>query len=181
MRIEAEVVRRRRCPQIVAGNQKVNLASMHFADHLLHLADRPEFEIDDGCVLEEVLQERAPLGEVELADAAFRGMSSGEEERSAQLRQGARDLAQRMSKGVEAQLEQIRRVAQARRPGERRGRGDDGDKRSGRYRFCRILTRHILPSRTQPCDGTRRSCRRSLTMPDRQQERNPSFVRILEF
>ena len=132
MRIAAEVVRRGRCPQIVAGNQKVNPASMHFADHLLHLADRPEFEIDDGCVLEEMLQERAPLGEAELADAAFRGMSSGEEERGAQLRQGARDLAQRMAKGVEAQLEQIRRVAQARRPGERLGRGDDGDKRTGR-------------------------------------------------
>ena len=105
---------------------------MHFADHVLHLAYRPEFEIDDSCVLEEALQERAPLGEVESADAAFRGMSSGEEERSVQLRQGARDLAQRMAKGVEAQLEQIRRVAQARRPGERLGRGDDGDKRTGR-------------------------------------------------
>ena len=147
MRIAAEVVRRRRCPQIVAGNQKVDLASMHFADHLLHLADRPEFEIDDGGVLEEVLQERAPLGEVESADAAFRGMSSGEEERSAQLREGARDLAQRMAKGVEAQLEQIRRVAQARRPGERRGRGDDGNKRAGAG-LARILTHHILPSGT---------------------------------
>jgi len=56
-----------------------------------------------------------------------------------------------MSKGVEAQLEQIRRVVQARCSGERRRRGDDGNKRSGRYAgFCRTLTRHILLSRTQP-------------------------------
>src|SRR4029077_19186556 len=101
-----------RCSQIVTGNQKVNLASMHFADHVLHLAYRPEFEVDDGRVFQEVLQEHAPFGETKLADAAFRGMSSGEEERGAQLRQGARDLAQRMAKGVEAQLEQIRQVSQ---------------------------------------------------------------------
>ncbi len=57
------------------------------------MANRPEFEIDDGCVLEEMLQERAPLGEAELTDTAFRGMTGGEKERGAQLRQGARDFA----------------------------------------------------------------------------------------
>jgi hypothetical protein len=38
-----------------------------------------------------------------------------------------------MAKGVEPQLEQVRRLAQARRSGERRARGDDGDKRAGRF------------------------------------------------
>ena len=48
-----------------------------------------------------------------------------------------------MAKGVEAQLEQIRRVAQARRSGERRGRGDDGDKRTGLayFEFLPVISR----------------------------------------
>jgi hypothetical protein len=48
-----------------------------------------------------------------------------------------------MTKGVEAQLEQIGRVAQARRSSERGGRVDDGNKRCGRFAYsCQILIRH---------------------------------------
>jgi hypothetical protein len=48
-----------------------------------------------------------------------------------------------MAKGVEAQLEQIGRVAQARRSSERGGRVDDGNKRCGRFAYSgQILIRH---------------------------------------
>jgi hypothetical protein len=66
---------------------------MHFADDILHLANRAEFEIDYGCVLEEMPQKRAPRGEAELTDTAFRRMTGGEKERCTQLRQGAPHFA----------------------------------------------------------------------------------------
>jgi hypothetical protein len=76
-RMAVEFAKRGRRPQIVEGNEKVDPAEMHFADDPLHLANRSKFEIDNSCVLEETLQERAPFGEPELADAAFRGMTRG--------------------------------------------------------------------------------------------------------
>jgi hypothetical protein len=77
----------------VEGDQKADPTPIHFADDPLHLVDRPKFQIDHGCVLEEMLEERAPFGEPELAEAAFRGMTGGEEKRGAQLRQSARRFA----------------------------------------------------------------------------------------
>ena len=44
-------------------------------------------------VLEEMPQKRAPRGEAELTDTAFRRMTGGEKERCTQLRQGARHFA----------------------------------------------------------------------------------------
>ena len=76
-------------PAAAAGNQEVDPKPVHFADDVLHLANRPQFEIDNGRVLEEMPQEGTPLGEAELADAAFCRMTGGEKERGAQFREGA--------------------------------------------------------------------------------------------
>ena len=58
-----------------------------------HLPDGSEFEIDQGGVFEKAEEKRAPGRDRQAADAAFRGMTRGENEPGAQLRDRARHFA----------------------------------------------------------------------------------------
>ncbi len=84
---------RRRVTKIVHRKEKANPATPHFIEERFHLPDGSKFEIDQGGGAEKSLEQGTAQARVQPANAAFRRMARGENERSAQSRDRALDLA----------------------------------------------------------------------------------------
>ena len=84
----------RRCvTKIVQRKKKANPATAHFIEERFHLPDGSKFEIDQGGDVEKALEQGATPDRAQPTNAAFRRMARGENERSAQLRDHALNLA----------------------------------------------------------------------------------------